>query len=394
MYSFLLPNIVIPILTYKLELYDNNDENYISNSLHKYLDKVKGKIEIYNKSWDIFKKITNNYEYIHTNIPHINKPVCSYIPLSRSFFKMIELLNELNILKELPENNLNSFHLAEGPGGFIEALCYLRKNISDNYYGMTLIDDNDKNIPGWKKSHLYLNKNPNIKLEYGVDGTGNIMNPENLMYCYNRFNNSIDIVTADGGFDFSINFNKQEVMCCKLIYAEIANAVAIQKKGGTFILKIFDIFSKGTVDALFLLSSLYDSVYITKPNTSRTANSEKYVVCKGFRNINTKYFVDVFYNMLKNFDNHDNFSIFNIEFPYIFINKLQDINAILGQIQIENINHTIQLIEYNNNEKLHNIKKQNIQKCINWCNKYKLPCNSNVSKYENIFKKKVNINIT
>ena len=194
MYSFLLPNIVIPILTYKIIIYNNINENFISNSLHHYLNKVKGKIELYKKSWDNFKKITNNYEYIHTNIPHINKPVCNYTPLSRSFFKMIELLNELNIVHELPKNNLNSFHLAEGPGGFIEALCYLRNNISDNYHGMTLIDDNDRNIPGWKKSYSYLNKNTNINIEYGMDGTGNIMNPDNLLYCYNRFKNTMDLI--------------------------------------------------------------------------------------------------------------------------------------------------------------------------------------------------------
>ena len=393
MYSFLLPNIVIPILTYKIIIYNNNNENFISNSLHHYLNKVKGKIELYKKSWDNFKKITNNYEYIHTNIPHINKPVCNYIPLSRSFFKMIELLNELNIIHELPKSNLNSFHLAEGPGGFIEALSYLRNNISDNYHGMTLIDDNNRNIPGWKKSYSYLNKNTNINIEYGMDGTGNIMNPDNLLYCYNKFKNTMDLVTADGGFDFSINFNKQEIMCTKLIYAEIANAIAIQKKGGTFILKIFDIFSKGTVDAIFLLCGLYDSVYITKPKTSRTANSEKYIVCKGFRNINTKYFVDIFHNILKDINKYENICILNIEFPYIFINKLEDINAILGQIQIENIINTIQLIEYNNNEKIYNIKKQNIQRCLNWCMKYNLSCNSNINKEENIFKKKLNINI-
>ena len=209
----------------------------------------------------------------------------------------------------------------------------------------------------------------------------------------NILENTMDLVTADGGFDFSVNFNKQEIMCTKLIYAEIANAIAIQKKGGTLILKIFDIFSKGTVDAIFLLCGLYDSVYITKPKTSRTANSEKYIVCKGFRNINTKYFVDIFHNILKDINKFDNICILNIEFPYIFINKLEDINAILGQIQIENIINTIQLIEYNNNEKIYNIKKQNIQRCLNWCMKYNLSCNSNINKKENIFKKKLNINI-
>jgi len=307
---------------------------------------------------------------------------------------MIELINQMDLIQYFPENNFNSFHLAEGPGGFIEAINYIRKNQLDNYYGMTLIKKNDKNIPGWDKSMSYLNDNNNITLEYGIDGTGDIMNPENLIYCNKKYCNKMDFITADGGFDFSVNFNKQEIMCTKLIYAEIANAIAMQKTGGVFILKIFDIFSKGTIDALFLLCSLYDSVFICKPNTSRTANSEKYVICKGFRNINTEYFINIFYNILTNINKYDSIRIFNIDYPYIFTNKLEDINAILGQIQIENITNTLQLIEYNNNEKINNMKKSNIQKCIGWCIKNNIPFNTNINKEENIFKKKININIT
>ena len=47
--------------------------------------------------------------------------------------------------------------------------------------------------------------------------------------------------------------------------------------------KIFDIFTQATIDLLYLLSLLYEKVYIIKPNTSRIANSEKYVVCKKFK---------------------------------------------------------------------------------------------------------------
>ena len=59
----------------------------------------------------------------------------------------------------------------------------------------------------------------------------------------------------------------------------------MQKKEGHFILKIFDIFSKTTLDILYLLSSVYKQVYIVKPNTSRLANSEKYIVCKNFKGV-------------------------------------------------------------------------------------------------------------
>ena len=58
----------------------------------------------------------------------------------------------------------------------------------------------------------------------------------------------------------------------------------MQKKNGTFILKIFDIFNKTSIDIVYLLSYYYKTVYIVKPNTSRYANSEKYIVCRYFKN--------------------------------------------------------------------------------------------------------------
>ena len=79
---------------------------------------------------------------------------------------------------------LESFHLAEGPGGFIEAIQYMRNNNinnnNDTYYGMTLIDEADCNVPSWKKSKSFLLKKNNIKLEYGADNTGNLFNKDNL----------------------------------------------------------------------------------------------------------------------------------------------------------------------------------------------------------------------
>ena len=74
---------------------------------------------------------------------------------------------------------------------------------------MTLMSDKDY-VPGWKKSQEYLNLHSNIMLEYGADNTGDIMNPENLKFIRERYGNSMDLVTGDGGFDFSINFNDQE----------------------------------------------------------------------------------------------------------------------------------------------------------------------------------------
>ena len=68
----------------------------------------------------------------------------------------------------------------------------------------------------------------------------------------------------------------------------------------------------------------------------------------------------------------------NIDIPYIYINKLEDINAIIGQQQLENILSTFYLLDNNKQDKLDTIRKNNIQKCIQWCTKYKLPYNKNI----------------
>ena len=410
---FLLPRILISMLSEDIGIFPYNkdmeveNKYYISKTLHKYLNKVKEEIEEYYGEWDNYKKYTNIYEFIHTYIPDTTTSICNLKPLSRSFFKMIEIVKSFNILDKLEANNnklninsnhdsiptnsfhLKSFHLAEGPGGFIEALSYMRKNPNDTYYGMTLIDNYNKNIPGWKKSDRFLKNNKHVIIENGMDGTGNLMNYENLVYCFGKYKGQMDIVTADGGFDFSIDFNNQENMSLKLIFAEIAYAVALQKKGGTFILKVFDIFSKGTLDLLYILSGLYDKVFISKPHTSRIANSEKYIICEGFRDFNTQYFIQCFSDMLQKIAFHDDFRFLKINYPLIFVNKIQEINAILGQKQIENISNTLNLIKSSKSDSsLENCKKAHIKKCIRWCEKYELPYKNINDLQTNIFLKK------
>jgi 23S rRNA U2552 (ribose-2'-O)-methylase RlmE/FtsJ len=366
---------------------ESEDNNIvISKSLASYLNIMKGQIDDYNDEWDIYKKYTNTYEYIHTIIPQYKISVCKLKPLSRSYYKLIEIINTLTIT--LPNEPIKSFHLAEGPGGFIEALIYYRKlnlnNENDIYNGITLIDDKNENIPGWKKSRDFLEVNKNVYIIKGADNTGNILNIKNFNYCYSRNKNSIDFITADGGFDYSSNFNKQEILSINLILAQVIYAIALQKQGGTFILKVFDIFTQATIDILYMLSSLYEKCYIIKPNTSRNANSEKYIVCKLFKLADTSELI----NKLSTFFNMDTKKtiarVLNINIPYLYINKLEDINAILGQQQLENILYTLHLLDNNKSDKLELIKKNNIQKCIQWCIKNSLPYNKNINQ-SNIF---------
>ena len=182
-----LPSILneVTIDTIKLKFdTTSNKEKYIDicTSLSSYLGQVKNEIENYYTHWDNFKKYTNPYEFIHTPLPGYNYSISKYKPISRAFFKLVEIYNTHKILDY--DHPIKTFHLAEGPGGFIEATNYLRNNDNDKYYGITLIDKNSTNIPGWKKSQNLLEKNSKITIEYGADNTGDLYNADNFKYLH------------------------------------------------------------------------------------------------------------------------------------------------------------------------------------------------------------------
>jgi 23S rRNA U2552 (ribose-2'-O)-methylase RlmE/FtsJ len=355
-----------------ITIINNNDisfnENifYINKTLKNYIHSIKKEIEPNLHLWEVSKKYLNPYEFINTNYDDTTC-VCSYKPISRAYFKMIEILHNFNF--NFP-TNLKSFHLAEGPGGFIEALLYYRKNKQDTYYGITLLED-DCSIPKWSKADYFLHKNPNIIIETGKDKTGNLYNVENLLHM-SKYKNSMDFITADGGFDFSIDFNKQEENSLKLIFCEICFAMMLQKKGGSFVIKVYDLYSSGSLQLLYLLNYLYEEVHITKPLSSRPANSEKYVVCMKFKMVpNLEELLQIF---ITNYDTFTITNIFSIPLSNHFIEKMIEVNSIFGQNQIENIVSILNYImDETKHEKNEQIKKTHLSKCVKWCKKYSLP---------------------
>lgn len=351
-----------------------------SNSLSRFLYDIKEKLNSHNELWDKYKKYTNPYEYIHSIPTFKKKSISKYKPLSRSYFKMIEIIQLFNL--HYDTTPIHTFHLAEGPGGFIEAISNVRNRPHDIYIGMSILDDiNDSNIPAWKKSEAFIRSHPNVKIECGADGTGNILSIENLEYCKNKYKSTMDLITADGGFDFSSDFNNQEISISKLLFGQVCYAVTMQKYGGTFILKIFDSFMEHTNDIIYILSSFYEKVYIIKPQTSRYANSERYIVCKNFLNSKCEnfypYILKAFTKMMQMEDTQYIQRFLNIPISYYFIIKMEELNAIFGQQQIENIHYTISLIDNKNKQdKIESLTKINIQKCVQWCIKYKIDYNT------------------
>tara|TARA_B100000963_G_scaffold361442_1_gene396891 strand:+ start:993 stop:2213 length:1221 start_codon:yes stop_codon:yes gene_type:complete len=374
-----------------------NEQVLINKSLNYYLKNIKKEID--NKTdWDKFKKLTYGFEFISTKICSGEKQICCYEPISRAFFKLYEIIHNNKLIERKGIDPIKTFHLAEGPGGFIECVAYFRKNQEDKYYGITLIDKRDKNIPSWDKCSKVMKKYKNIQILTGPSKDGDLYNIDNLRYIYNNFRNSIDFITGDGGVDYSEDFNNQEQLTINLISSQVIYAIIMQKLKGNFILKIFDCFHENTINIIYLLGIFYEKVSISKPDTSRSANSEKYIICKNFRRVlkekEVKYILEN-YHLFKT-TNYIKCLVKGLP-SYNYLLKLEEINSILGQQQLENINMTLNYIfsvksqsyDYyikRNKDKVYNIMKTSISKSVKWCihhgfnyNNVKFRINNNIS---------------
>ena len=72
--------------------------------------------------------------------------------------------------------------------------------------------------------------------------------------------------------------------------AEITTAIQVQKQGGTFVIKFFDCNNMQTITLIHLICAMYNKIYVTKPMTSRPANSERYIVAMDFKKWGKKIF--------------------------------------------------------------------------------------------------------
>ncbi len=371
-----LNNIELTI-TYEYE----KNINYINSEQKNNLNNIKEYI-CNLKYWNIYRRLFNPLSLLNLldekkkNIGIYNNKI-----LSRSFFKMIEIEKDYNIFHRYKNKNIKTTFIAEAPGGFIESFYKLRENYKDSYYGISLIEKN-KNIPNW--NNLLNKKYDRLKLLYGYDNTGNIYKLINILnYINNIGEHSCDIVTADGGFDFTKDYNNQEYNFLKLFFCEIVLALKLQKYGGIFIIKCFDLTHIIGIKLFYILSHLYETITITKLKTSRQTNSERYIICKNLKVILNDNIIKRFYELILKWDyNVINFAdLFNFNININFLKKLEEYNSwfYMKQIKVYNIIFSIDLNLNKSYIKIF-IKQiiiKNIKKNLIFCNNNNLKINDN-----------------
>lgn len=357
MMSFLIPRLHPDIITYINIEFGDDTSDIVDSSVQLYLNDIKKNLEILktNGNWEKYKDCINPYEYLFTPIPLKKYCISKYKPLSKSYFEMIELINYFDLINN---SCVNILHLCDDASTYIDAMEYL--HVNDKEYIHTTISD--KNINNSKGKVIY---------EKLIDSEC-IMSVNSFSNFNDKYEDHFDIINADCDYKLGNELNLNN-----MIYVQICYALCSQKFGGNFILKVFDISSLFTIHVIGLLSSMYETISITKPLASDTNSSSKYIVCKNFiqkkSNMNHHYLKKKFLEIssqciLRLFDKNDN--IINNS----FINKVTEINSIIMKNLIESIHSTINIINTdmkissdNKNTRLSNLTKLNIDKCIQWC---------------------------
>ena len=349
---FLLPKIInniniIPQHSESNEKY----KPYISNSLFNYYNDIYEQIisciditDLSSNSLIDLVKIVNPYEYIFSKVPSSKFSVSKLKTKTNLFYEFLEIATTLNIFDSYKNNKINTLHFTQNKNDTIECFEMIRENYNDEIkYFDEINDETIKSIGDEKFDFLFFEAKTN-------------------------------------------NLDNYIISLIEILMVILRN----QESNGSCIIKIEQTFHKPVIDFLYFLSSLYDKTFILKPNTSNVTTFEKYIICKNFQidenkktqNIINYYTFSIF---LKKLEGNKIISILDCEVPYYFLTKVDDMNIIIGQQQLESLDMIINIIKNKNKEdKIETIKKTSIQKSVSWCEKYKIPCNK-FSEKTNIF---------
>jgi hypothetical protein len=349
---YILPR-VINSIQIKPKIQQNEIETYISHSLFNYYNKMKTQLNhiefdlSFNKQ--LLMQIVNPFEFIFSKIPGSKFSVSKLKTQTSIFYDILEIINMLNIFDNYKNNNLNFITISSSYEDINSCYELFRENNSDIIENHTEFNNN-----------LYEGNNNKYDIIF--------YEIEQIMYC---------------------NLNNYILRLIDIVLLILKQ----QSNNGITIIKIGYSFHKPVIDILYLLSSIYQKVYIIKPNTSNIIQYDKFIVCKNFISHDHTSQIYNYYlttlmdlkNQYLNYPDKNIAYIIDIDIPYYYINKIDDINNIIGQQQLESIDQVINIYKNKNkDDKIESLKRVNIQKSVNWCEKMKIPYNK-FSEKPNIF---------
>ena len=347
--------IISPFISYSLIYFLNNIYTQLLNIDELTITENDNNRYAGETTIEYINRIVNPFEFIHTNVPGSCLSVSKVKPSSNIFFELMEVFQVCNITDILSlKKQINIAHLTSNNSSTIDLLNMLR-------------EDNDDSI---------------IDIEFDYQKIYDTFIDQPLLRM------KVDLFI----FEFKETDYTDTKQYIKNMILVLYIIVSNQSNSGTSIIKIDNIFYKSIVDILFIFSAIFEKVFLIKPSISKITKGERFIICKNMnidvvshtkllQQLNTHLKMTL---IDKSLDNNIH-SIIDNEIPYYFSNKIEESNVVIGQQQLEAYDQIINIFKNKNkDEKIETLKRNHIQKCIQWCEKNQIPHNKFVERV-NIF---------
>lgn len=340
----------------------NSDHN---QTLHYYEKKINNIIKKNQVIWEIYKDEYFYYKNVF-NICNTKNNTCvtKFNAINKTFYIVWELNNIFNFMDNYKLiKSLNTFHFSKCQTGIIQFLNYKRKNLYDTHMGIY----GDE----WRKNTKYLHDNNNINFNEFI--SYNFINNDSLEYFTEHYSKNFDIITFLSNKEINEikttipNIKEKDIIIIKIFYSLI-----LQKKNGTLIFSIPDLFDETYYELLYIISGCYKKVVITKPVLIENTSKRKIVICSEYiENYDLCCLINFSKRLIKcirNKKENMSYHLISNPIPSFFLNKLFEINIIMFQ---QTIDATLSVINLKNNEnikeQLDKLGKKSIQKSMFWC---------------------------
>lgn len=298
-------------------------------------DKFIGKKKVYN----VIDRYNLNIDNYDVDIAHMTKVYLDLDPkpliINQDFYKLWEILHMFDLTDA---KTIVSSHYGSGDGSFIQSLLYFR----EMYHG--------------GKSDKY-----NICKDKEIDKLKDNLNDDFIKY-YNKdkakrvnitdktIQSDFVTISCTGNWKYR-NLKEQDTL--KVFIHQLLNAIRSQKNKGSLVCQIYETYGVVTNKILYMLSELYNDIYLIKPFTGEAVSSEKFIICKEFNSTKQNLAIkqlNILLNIINKNDGKD--YIVNIfpefDLPLEYIEIIRKFSTDFSNRQLIIVNKIVDFIKQEN----------------------------------------------
>lgn len=258
---------------------------------------------------------------------------------------------------QLAPQLMDEFHycdIAGAPGGWTEYIQYRRPGSIG--IGISLTESDVV----WNEEIVNLDK---FTINTGEDGTGDLYHNSDsfIQFALASRLDYYDLIMCDGGFNVESNEELQETLSTRLILCEFYIGASLVKDNRHFVCKIFDTYTQFMADLMYLMSVLFENIYIFKPISSRPANAERYFVGRNLKSERRSEIVNILNKLYKGYNEKEYYSSVLKSLPKDYVDWLIEMNQINLDRQIE---YTDRIVKHLNGNRTDNQVQYNLYKAL------------------------------